>query len=94
MPFTPEQDKAAREALDRHLTKCPICGSNSWNLNKDLAFSPLVTGTDGVNLSRGYVSIVVICRVCGNTQFFNVPGLGLEKQFGLTPDPPEKADGE
>ena len=95
MPFTKEQARAVKAALDRHLSKCPVCDSKMWSLTGNINLLPLIAKNNAIELGRGQPVVSVICKTCGNILFFNLFYLpGLSEMFGIKPDAKDgKKDG-
>ena len=56
---------------------CPISGDNNWAIG-DHAVTPVISGKQGgVFGNVGYQHIMLICKTCGYTMFFNAVMLGI-----------------
>ena len=79
-PLSLEEQQKILDWLDKKWlgTKtCNICGHNQWNLSQHVV-AP--TTLEGKNISLGgtiYPLVLVTCKNCGNTHFFNVVMVGL-----------------
>lgn len=84
MPLTKEQQDLAIKTANAKAKKlrCVACGQNDWNLLGHLVYLPVGPPT----LPAGFSPcIMVTCKVCGNTLFFNVHVLGIAKELGVPP---------
>ena len=80
--MTEEQNRAAKAAVDKHLTSCSVCHETAFFLNPDVAFVPTLNGMK-VNLLNGQPLISVSCITCGHVILFNILRLGLGELFGV-----------
>jgi hypothetical protein len=56
---------------------CSICGTNGWQLADHLV-QPISQGTGGLFFGgTAYPQVMLICRKCSHTVFFNAVALGL-----------------
>lgn len=88
--FTAEQRERVVAALvatfGKVMPACFMCKSTSWRIARSL----LLLMTSGVDLARFqfggvYVSVGLICQVCGNTVLLDSDKLGLGDLVGGNP---------
>ena len=94
MSLSTDQLKKIVEVLETKLKvgTCPGCGEKDWSLVNDLTNLVLQPNPQGPLMlgGRSMPCIVLTCKVCGNTQFYNAILLGVSDIVGLTP--PETVD--
>ncbi len=95
--FTAEQRERIIAALvatfGKVMPACFMCKSTSWRIAKELLLL-MTSGVDPAQFQFGgvYVSVGLICQVCGNTVLLDSDKLGLGDLIGGTPiegDSPE-----
>lgn len=58
--------------------RCETCGNTQWDLAKDLVMPITFHGGDIViGGGPSYPQVMLICRRCGNTKFFNAVKMGV-----------------
>lgn len=57
---------------------CSVCHTNSWQLGDHLV-QPISQGAGGALYfgGVGYPQVMLVCKKCSHTLFFNAVGLGL-----------------
>lgn len=78
-------DEQMKKVLDWLNTKrntashvCDFCGNQGWSLAKDIVTSLIVGPTGNINLGgQIYPHVMLICKNCGNTKFFNAAMMEL-----------------
>jgi len=85
MAFTPEQETKLIAAVQAKANRktCPGCGTSSWSLGPETVLLQATEPGVPIPLGRGYPCIALICRLCGNTQLYNVYYLGVGEIVGL-----------
>jgi len=87
MAFTPEQDRAIKEAFTAKVTQpCPGCGNRNWSMSTGfivLSVYPVPAKDPLGGPFPAYPSIAAVCLVCGNTQIYNVFVLGIADALGV-----------
>ncbi len=75
-------EAAANEWFKEHWKDrtCAICKEVTWAMSPEFAHVPLTRiriGQMGGSFVRSFPSVVLTCRVCGNTLFFNANAMKL-----------------
>lgn len=60
---------------DRH--NCEICNTNSWSLAEDVVVAMPLNDKKIVLGGRSYPQIMLVCKNCGNTKYFNAVTMGI-----------------
>jgi len=80
MPLDNPQLDGIKQWVESHspILSCAGCGGNEWAIQNELAFSLLVEPADGkINRNKGYPMVVLNCKNCGYTVFFNAIQMGI-----------------
>lgn len=92
-PFTDEEaDKINRWLVEhwKEPRKCPISGHETWDVPSKLVY--LTTSLPPESLFSPqlvvYPSVMLVCKGCGYTMFFNALAMGIEPPK----DPPTKGE--
>lgn len=85
MALSQEQRDRALRILHERMPNpmCPLCQHKEWTLDSE-AFAFIVSQDDLKNIKlagRGWPSLVMVCRHCGNTHLLNLAVLGLTDLF-------------
>ncbi len=85
-----EQGRAAAWIAKHHKDHCPSCGEGPWIVPEHLV-QPVTLGADQslVLGGPGYPQVMLLCRTCGHTLFFNAVVMGLIKP-GSSSEPEKK----
>jgi hypothetical protein len=82
-PFTTEEADKISSWLSEHWTesrKCPISGHDTWDIPSKLVY--LATSLPPELLFSQqlvvYPSVLLVCKGCGYTMFFNAINMGIE----------------
>lgn len=83
--LSPEMRKKAIDWLEARWNKnnrnCDFCGSNSWVLSQDIVTNLLINADGNISLGgQTYPQIMLICKNCGNTKYFNAVIMGLMEE--------------
>ena len=89
-PLTMEQMKWIEDYFKAHWSKpivCPVEGHIDWQIGAHLVIPPIWRAETGMSMGGiSYPHVMIICKKCGYTMFFNAIWLGLLKQDkGATP---------
>ena len=69
-----------------HTKICPVCNTNSWNVEQHLTELRFLSMGGTINPGATVVPLVVVtCQMCGNTLLFNAVKLGWSPR--TTPPP-------
>jgi hypothetical protein len=78
--LTPEERVKVSEWLKVHWKQpliCPVSGHNEWAL-ADHVVQPLINSGAGIMLGgSSYPQVMVVCRGCGYTVYFNAIMIGI-----------------
>lgn len=56
---------------------CEVCSSSNWSLSEDLV-TPVALSAGSLMLGgRSYPQLMLICKNCGNTKYFNAVIMGI-----------------
>lgn len=87
MALTQEQQNKLVAVIDSKATRktCPGCGESRWQLGPEMVILQAFSPGSPMQLGVGYPCIALQCRICGNTQLYNVYILGVGDIVGVAP---------
>ncbi len=56
---------------------CEICNNNTWSLAEDIVTAMPLYDKSIVLGGRSYPQVMLVCKNCGNTKYFNAVTMGL-----------------
>ncbi len=96
MPFTSAQQSEIIATISEHAPDigkghCRVClQSAGFTVAPGFAFMPLQATTRAISWQgSGAPCVMLICRYCANTLFFNMLSLGLDALVNPDPEPPQ-----
>lgn len=57
--------------------KCPICQGNNFSIQNEIATISITDKLNTVQLGNHVPSAIMVCKNCGNLQFFALGTMGL-----------------
>jgi hypothetical protein len=87
--LTPEDNQKIQAWWGQHWKSpviCPVCKTDSWALGAHVVNVPR-HGTDAF-MAEAYPQLLVGCRTCGHTMFFNAVSIGVAPAYIPPPPPP------
>jgi hypothetical protein len=87
MPFSTNQMRALWAVVGEKLKGiCPVCSSVDLRLQDQMVLFPLQSSAVLGAATEGTLPcVIVVCRNCGATYFFNVHALGIAGLVGVPP---------
>ena len=80
MPLTSSQLENIKQWIESRspILNCAGCGGREWAIQNEVAFALLVEPKDGhIDYHKGYPMVVINCKNCGYSAFFNAIQLGI-----------------